>query len=300
MPESAWAPVVYGRTRRADVWWRALPAFADPQWLKESVHAVVAGGRRLGDAPRFLLTQDRRYRLVGVACQARELSETMNSDGSRALYCFVGWVAERTADEPHVPELAELQRRYVEWASPEYERWVREDWDVHPADARRVHETPVAPPPWTADEPGCGEPLPAAREAWPAAMAGELWERGRASTAAYALAVGWQAVSDAPFAITQLAAQDVSERRALPEPPEPEPEVEPEPWEEPQRRLSVRRLAGHGVRLLAESVDLLFERTARPEPQPPAGSHGGGDAPRPAPGDRRTAKVLQGLEHSGR
>src|SRR6266851_2011254 len=89
-----WAPVVYGRTRRADFWWRAVPAgLGHRGWLADVVPAAVAGGRLL-ERPRFLLSRSEDDRiLIGVACRAAELSEDMNSHERRPLYCFVGWVA---------------------------------------------------------------------------------------------------------------------------------------------------------------------------------------------------------------
>ena len=92
-----WFPIVYGRTRRADRWWRALPGEPDPEWMRSAVRATVHGGRGLLTGPRLVLSQDGRHRLIGLACQASVLSDTMNSDGQRALYCFVGWAASITS-----------------------------------------------------------------------------------------------------------------------------------------------------------------------------------------------------------
>ncbi|MFD2356247.1 hypothetical protein ACFSTC_53755 [Nonomuraea ferruginea] len=42
MPEQTWAPVVFGRTAGADVWWRVRPPGADRQWLENAIHTVIA------------------------------------------------------------------------------------------------------------------------------------------------------------------------------------------------------------------------------------------------------------------
>ncbi|GGV29881.1 hypothetical protein [Streptomyces spectabilis] len=230
-----WTPVVYGRTRRADRWWRAVPRDVDREWLAAVVTGLTAGGRDLDQGPRFLLAQNRRNRLVGVACRAAEISTSMNSDGSRPLYCFVGWCAPLAGAAGGGPVLAELQDRYVPWASPVYEKWMRADWETHPSRLHQPHEPPPGPPPW-GTAPARTAPLRPEPEHplhWPAADADIPWRIARDSGSPCAVSLGWRRARDAQ-ALTgvrsDIAADDVREvvKAGRPAPP-PAPPSRPPP-----------------------------------------------------------------------
>ncbi|WP_328708425.1 hypothetical protein [Microbispora hainanensis] len=176
-----WTPVVYGRTHRADRWWRALPAGISPNgWIADAVNAAVAGGRGLrwpeavseaaGETSRpegsrlegrYLLARrvnggDGMNRangvLMGVACYARALSQEMHTDeASRELYCFVGWWG--TPQTPSdIPSFAALTENCERWAGDVYQTYFEQVWKEHPA---RVHTQESVPEtaPWAQDDP---------------------------------------------------------------------------------------------------------------------------------------------------
>jgi hypothetical protein len=209
--------VVYGRTRRADRWWRAIPDGVDEQWVVGVVTAVVDGGRHLAGCPRFVLAHNGRERLVGVACRASDLSETMNQDpGGRPLYCFVGWVGGGQKGYPAAPMLARLRERYGEWAGEVYDWVVAPDWEQHPRELHEPRRSKRAPAPWSetdvSNERPAKEPI-AAREAWPAEDAERLWEQADWFPLP-AVAVGWRTTpDDRSGALTHVAADDVAERQ---------------------------------------------------------------------------------------
>jgi hypothetical protein len=111
MTEAGCAPVVYGRIPHSDAWWRAVPN-TDRTWLTTMIHAAVQGGHELAVGPRFLQARAQQT-LIGVARQAADLSASMHSDGTRELYCFVGWLGTGTP-----PTLPELTTNYRTWAGP--------------------------------------------------------------------------------------------------------------------------------------------------------------------------------------
>lgn len=209
-----WAPVVYGRTPTSDTWWRAVPEGLNQHgWLATVIDSAIAAGRELKERPRFLLAQDSANRIVGVACQASDLSDTMRSVGSRELYCFVGWVASCAGQEqPIAPEFKDLERDYRAWAAPVYEQMLAEPWRAPPT----AYLPPVSTQPqqavWPAPErqpkpgppPGTG---PWAEQAWPA-----LWAAALATSEPLTCVIGWEhkstalyedathiGVADAPF-----------------------------------------------------------------------------------------------------
>lgn len=141
-----WQPVLYGRTWRADKWWRVRPADIDVHWLNARVIAATGGGEGLTDAPRALMARTGNVILVGAAGRADLLSDDMNSDGNRPFYCFVGWLSR----DPNatVPTLEALQARWVDWARDVYEGWMRVDWKKHPTDLSDAHEPPFGAAPW--------------------------------------------------------------------------------------------------------------------------------------------------------
>jgi hypothetical protein len=288
-----WAPVVYGRTLRVDRWWRAVPRDVDRRWLESLVMAVVAGGRRLVDGPRFLLALGSEDRLVGVACRARLLSDRMHSDGSRELYCFVGWSARRSGGwTPEAPALPDLRAGYRRWAAPVYEDWMERDWERPARDLPGPHDTWPEPAPWIATAPAASGrlPLDEGSMAWPSREADVIWEEARAAYRPMAVSVGWQATSDpltedvaGPF---HVLADDVDRpfalelRRRAPAPPPPPREdrrraepVEPHPYDDPRAddRRRRRRRGGlfGGVKDafqgIAEALDGPVDEASRDE-----------------------------------
>ncbi|GAA2853050.1 hypothetical protein Acy02nite_51020 [Actinoplanes cyaneus] len=207
-----WYPIVYGRTRRADRWWRVLPDGPDPEWIRSAVRATVHGGRGLPHGPRFALAQDGRHRLVGVACQAAMLSATMNSDGQRDLYCFVGWVGEqRIVQPPRGPSIEALERGYVPWASPVYEHWMGRDWDLHDSQVGEPRRPDGVPPPWQpADEDPIQETAwrfdPAVRYGWPTSQRSVPWDLARADRRPVTVVVGFPSARDVPVEPPMLVA----------------------------------------------------------------------------------------------
>jgi ADP-ribose pyrophosphatase YjhB (NUDIX family) len=232
MPVEAWSPIVYGRTVRADSWWRAVPAGLPHQaWLGTLVSAIISGGDRL-DRPRFLLARLNGYWVTGVACMASELSDEFASDGRRPLYTFVGWSAPLGASNLP-PALDDMRGSYRDWAGPLYEEWVGLDWDEHASKVREPHTTTPQAQPWPQSEwadrtdeknpdahgaanldsaspagPTALSAKPGEIELWPAADEDRLWQAGLESQHAFVLAVGWAGVHQVPRSTLTHAAVD--------------------------------------------------------------------------------------------
>ncbi|MBX6383102.1 MAG: hypothetical protein IRZ07_09035, partial [Microbispora sp.] len=179
-----WTPVVYGRTHRADKWWRALPVGIMPNgWIADVVNVAVAGGHGLRRPDvvgastdetsrpegsrvegRYLLARraDRgdgvnraNGVLVGVACYARALSKEMHTDeASRELYCFVGWWG--TPETPtDIPSLAALTENCARWAGDVYQMYFEHVWKQHQALVRIQESAPMIAP-WARDDSEAG------------------------------------------------------------------------------------------------------------------------------------------------
>jgi hypothetical protein len=228
------ASVVFGRTLHADQWWRAVPAGITANgWLTDVVHAVVGGGLSLDEGPRFLLAGTSRYRLVGVACRASELSKKFNAD-PRPLFCFVGWLSDSTGHPVRLPALAELRAHYVEWAGPDYDRSIRDVWEAdHDVASKPVRSVP-APAPWSrmlappdnayyftdgarhedrADE--ILKAQPGYSVLCPVREQDGLWMAGLATADTFTLVTGWSRASDAALVDGGfVCAADVAERRS--------------------------------------------------------------------------------------
>jgi hypothetical protein len=147
-----WAPVVHGRTRRVDIWWRALPAGITQDGPEARVILAAVGGGRFPDsgedaaAPRFVLARLGSGTLIGAACQFRQISTRMHADGNRALYGFVGWFSP--SPRVAVPPLAQVESQWAYWAAAEYDRWMWPVWDETTGRVRRVDQTTPEPPRW--------------------------------------------------------------------------------------------------------------------------------------------------------
>jgi hypothetical protein len=207
-----WSPLVYGRTRYVDEWWRAKPAEGISPEQASVVRAVVAGGRGLApqDQPRFALSRDSQQVLVAVACSAASVSGTMNTESrERSLYTLVGWLTDDLRAQ--VPSLAEFAVHALDWASAEYERWVALTWEDRVAPWQ---PTPPSEPPWAPPEtPVTGERLvfkPGTSLIVPESQAGALWDAARMTTRQVAVVVGWKHRSHADLqSLNAIAAADV-------------------------------------------------------------------------------------------
>jgi hypothetical protein len=214
-------PVVYGRTHRVDQWWRVLPREMDGAWARETVMTATAGGAGLDGGRRLLLAQHERFRLIGGACLARDLSATMNSDGRRPLYCFVGWAVDLREGRGEVPACSELAAHFEEWAAPVYERWMTIDWDLYESELGKPHDAQPESAPWEAPRParrhrGTEPVYPNEAVAWPSDQAEVAWDAVRLSQESRLITVGWRYLEDAKVSPgAWYVADDVSEVTVL-------------------------------------------------------------------------------------
>jgi hypothetical protein len=156
-------------------------------------------------APRFILAQDGYHRLFGVACQAYELSRTMNSDGQRDLYCFVGWVGpQENSEGPIGPSIEAAEHLYAEWAKPVYEEWMSQDWDLHESQLTRPRQPPPAMPPWHPED---ERPIqrhpewafsPFEAYVWPEHMRAVPWDLARTDARPVTVVVGFNSIHEVP------------------------------------------------------------------------------------------------------
>ena len=283
-------PVVYGRTLRADVWWRALPPGTSREgWLTGVVNAAVAGGRRLDKGPRFVLSRSGDRLLVGVACQARELDEERNAHERRPLYTFVGW--QLRGGSRALPDLAALAAHYAEWASPAYQDWVGRDWNEHPSRVREPHDSESVARPWGAGgwQPALadnGGPVTLGRNPGQTLLVPHqdrylVWAIGLQSTRDFTLVNGWDTASDAPLAgVTHLCAADVTEKRwvrtpvpqarPVPPPPVTQEKHDPKPLEYEEEGGSLREDVGRLFKTVQRTVDAVLGRGDEPADNRPA------------------------------
>lgn len=147
-PQARWQPLLYGRTARADRWWRLRPYDVKIDWLNAVVVACTGGGEGLADHARFLLARRGPLLLVGVASRASALSDTMNSDGSRPFYTFVGWITRDGQALP--PNWDTLVTGWNGWSTEVYQAWMPLDWNKHRTDLGDGHESPFLDAPWAA------------------------------------------------------------------------------------------------------------------------------------------------------
>ncbi|WP_436531850.1 hypothetical protein [Actinoplanes sp. HUAS TT8] len=295
-----WAPILYGRTRYADMWWRVLPpGETDRGTLAGLVLATVGGGDALDLRPRFVLARGDFGVLAGVACDAAEVSDTMATQARRPLYTFVGWLGPAGA---RVPAYATWERRWREWARPTYDRLMRVDWDLpeHEVTGPRTAE-PEQFAGYVGDEPGSPDEtwrpaVPGAIWLLPEAQAAGAWDAARDAPGPFCLCTGWAwGQGTAPGRITHLCSQDVRETRlsrARPAPLTTAPttpvasEVAPAADKAPDRMWLCRQAAA--------IKRLVWRKPAAAEPtrdRPPATSHydrpSGPIVPPTGPGTRR-------------
>lgn len=264
-----WAPVVYGRTAASDSWWQAVPdGLSSGGWLGTVVHSAYFRARELRERPRFLLAQDHSRRIVGVACRAATLDATMGSDGHRELFCFVGWVADRSADTtPAAPRFEDLCRDYARWAGSVYTRLMAPIWHEPPA----RNSGPKATLPEEVRWPSATGNGPGPRiddGVWPEASWPALWDGLRTAAEPFTCVIGWQHMTTARFEdATHLGVADAP-ARPLPAPADPVTAGRVKPGMAPRPSEPVD--AGHAVVPVASGT----------EPGPPAI----GPAPRPPRG----------------
>ncbi|WP_242907326.1 hypothetical protein [Actinomadura terrae] len=251
--QPGWAPVVYGRTRHADTWWRALPEGIDQHgWLDEVVRAALAGGAGLRGAPRFVLARSGAHRLVGVACQAADLSATLpsdtlhsdtpHSDGAREMYCFVGWAASGgpAGPPPAGPPWPLLRDSYRRWAGDVYERWTAPVWTAPLSELRWPRRSRPEPPPWPAPplRPFSAAPPPAGVEVVPPSGWEEAWDEANVAVHPVTVVLGWESVprgvTPAGLGAIRLGVVEEPARAASRPAAEPRPPVRPRPAPEPQ------------------------------------------------------------------
>jgi hypothetical protein len=267
-----WAPVVYGRTPTSDTWWRAIPAGLDQHgWLGIVVHSVLAAGSELKRRPRFLLAQDPTHRIVGVACQAGDLSDTMRSVGSRELFCFVGWVASRTGpSEPEAPDFEELERGYREWAAPVYARMLAGPWD---ASATAYSEPVMTQPEQAVWNPPARRPKPGlppatgpwAEQAWPL-----VWAAALAAREPLTCVIGWQRMSSARFEdATHIGVADAP-MRPPPRVDYAEPGARPGPLKSKPLKPADPKPTEEVLALKAPSLSAIADNPAAGAPEKPA------------------------------
>ncbi|MFC4055398.1 hypothetical protein ACFOY4_37420 [Actinomadura syzygii] len=209
---AGWAPVLYGRTRSADTWWRVVPEGVDQHgWLDGAVQAAVADGTGLRDGARFLFAQNGVHRIVGVACRASELSDTMRSDGVREMYCFVGWLTETgPGGGAPGPEWARFEREYRAWAGAVYARWMEPVWTAPASTLRRPRRAAAEAAPWPEPVRRATGPVGGARFVPPEGWA-DLWDGAGAGTAPVTIVLGWPSADRARGdAVTHLGVLRVS------------------------------------------------------------------------------------------
>ncbi|MFF4433777.1 hypothetical protein ACFYZ4_32050 [Streptomyces sp. NPDC001513] len=303
-PGGRWSAVVYGRTYRIDRWWRALPDGATPGGpLGRTVLALVAGGTRLDDAPRFVLYRGRYGVLVGVACPVPLLGPEMAHDEhGRPLYGFVGWHHPDRAAAHDLPGLDELEASFPHWAGATYRTWAAPVWDVALASDAQTLTSTAAAAPWAER----GRPAdPAAARHWlpalpadvhllPAGHAHGLWDAALAAgpMADCVLTTGWQRSRDAREpGLTHACCADVTAyrrtpRTAAPAPPAPAhapaPAAAANPKPKPARGTErrPREEARKSFRARANEVWRSVVDGDRSDERPPA------PRPRPAPQHR--------------
>jgi hypothetical protein len=228
-----WLPLVWGRTREADRWWRVLPEDVEPDgWIADVASAAFVGGNDL-QVPRFLLARVHDQWITGVACAAHDLDPSMAQDhNGRPLFTFVGWMAD-AAVPVVLPTLRDWHGEYVAWAGPTYSSWAARDWDKHRADVgpaalstpEAVGWSEAGPTGSALDmSPGTAVEVdldPHVLHLYPEADGEYVWTAVSSATTPFVLVTGWQnrtRLRDTRFlthaVVAGLAERDVIEREA--------------------------------------------------------------------------------------
>ena len=129
---SSWAPIVHGRTAFVD--YRSdlivVPdgfTQADIEWARSYILATTESAEKLRGVLRWCVFRDTKRTVVGVTCEARQLSDRYYRDRNhRSLYVFLGYVANDP--EAFLPprELSHFSGLY------EYviDRWEEQSWEA--------------------------------------------------------------------------------------------------------------------------------------------------------------------------
>lgn len=241
-----WAPIVHGRTKYSDTWWRALPPQVRPDGPGSAIVAAALAGTV--KAPRFVLARCPFGTLIGVGCNADQLSRDMNTDSGRPLRCFVGWFCEDR--QVLVPQFDTVSKRWVKWAELEYEHWMRPVWEERRPGTAQTGA--LQPPWWDLDDPRPPElgpeyraefenPPPDSVRIYPADYSALAWrgvdQYGRNAT----LVTGWSTMrAVAPSGLTHACVQEF---QGVPKTFRLAPPQQPAP---PAGQASGTRTPGHG------------------------------------------------------
>ena len=100
----SWSVIVYGRTKKADYRFLAIPNDFDIEeqnWARKYIHGTTVYREKLPGHPRWSLFKNHKHCVFGVTCMVKELIgsepkyEYMAKDaGGRSLHIFVGYVAQ--------------------------------------------------------------------------------------------------------------------------------------------------------------------------------------------------------------
>ena len=286
-----WQSVLYCRTRRADQWWRVFPRQDDENWLSSVVLAIVAGGEDLETGPRFVLARKASSVLMGTAARAGMISDTMNSDGSRPLYCFIGWTTSNS--HARIPNLEVFEAGWQRWARDVFEGWMPLDWERHPAELDSPHEPPLERAPWAAktEQPGArcyGERNPRADGSMtPYEDRAEIWSQLVQSSDDFTLAVcpSPLRIQESQLFTHVVSAEAPAERREVTETPGPGDQAQKArrmhtPNQPAQRRdelgedrgVGLRRSMRRGLDYLARGQQASTRGVSGADVQPPTGT----------------------------
>lgn len=117
-----WAPVVYGRTLRADYRSNliAVPEGFGPveiEWVRKVADAALTR-----DSERWVVFGNDRFRVVGLACPASAVSADRNADEfGRPIRVFLGWVCRVPFASLPARELDRFKSLYSEYLLPRWE-----------------------------------------------------------------------------------------------------------------------------------------------------------------------------------
>ena len=103
----SWSVIVYGRTKKADYRFLAIPNDFDIEeqnWARKYIHGTTVYREKLPGHPRWSLFKNHKHCVFGVTCMVQKLIgsepryEYMANDAiGRSLYIFVGCVAKINA-----------------------------------------------------------------------------------------------------------------------------------------------------------------------------------------------------------
>jgi hypothetical protein len=216
----AWAPVIFFRTHRVDMWWRVRPADVSPDGTVAAIIAGAIGSGRF-PAPRFVLARLDAGTLAGVACAASQFGTEYAADSQgRPLYGFIGW---RCADpRAQVPAFDEFTSGWELLVRRAYDPVMATVWLASAQEAREPVAAEPGPAPWPAPGGPRLRDLPAdladvaapdggTVRVYPSASAPLVWQAVADYGARAALVTGWATYQSAiQPALTHVCANGVS------------------------------------------------------------------------------------------